>query len=97
PAQRAASELDQALGDANMRPGESPARRLDKPLLFRLEQVDGEMFRSEELGDPGDRCLQRVRKRELCDRLADDGDKRPAALELHRLAARMLARAQRVS
>src|SRR5205807_1761050 len=43
-----------------------------------------------------DRGLQRVSERELGDRLADDGDERPAALELDRLPVRPLARAQGV-
>ncbi len=77
-----------------MRAGEAAPRSLQQPILLRLEQIDREPLGVEQLGDPLDRGLQCVGERELRDRLTDDGNQRPAALQLDRLPARLLARTQ---
>ena len=80
-----------------MRPGEPPCSRgLEPRILALLHEVNGEPVGPEQLADALDRSLERVRERELCDRLADDRQERPCALELDREGAAPLARAQRV-
>ena len=91
-----ASEVDQTLGDTGMRPRESAASGLEQTPFVWLEQIDGEPLGAQQLRDPLDRGLERVGQGELRDRLADDGHERAAALQLHRLPLRPLARAQSV-
>ena len=75
--ERAEREGEQPLRDARMRADEAAARdRLQPP---PIEQVDGDALDRQELRDPLDRRLERVRQRELCDRLADDRHERPRA------------------
>ena len=61
-----------------------------------LAEVDGDPARVEQRADALDRGVERVREREARDRLADDGEERPAALELADRLARAPRRAQRV-
>src|SRR5215475_12851682 len=79
-----------------MRSRQAAAGGFEQALVVRLEEVDGETLRPQELGDAVDRGLERVHERELRDRLADDRDESTTALELDRLLTRPLARAQRV-
>ena len=58
-----------------------PAARRDGELLA-FGQVDRDTVGAEQARDALDRRLERVCQRELRDRLADDGEQRPGALEL---------------
>ena len=94
-ARRPEQQLEQALRDARVRAGQlALGRRLEPPGLGG--EVDGEPLRAEQAGDVLDRGVERVRERELRDRLADDRQQRARALELDRERLPPLAGAQRV-
>src|SRR5438046_1406283 len=86
--ERAQGELEDALGHTDVRAGEAAAGGRDEPAL--LAQVDRELADAEQLRDPLDGGLQRVRERELGGGLTDDGEQGARPLELARelLAAR---------
>ena len=85
-------ELEQPLGDHQLRVGELAAGRRAQP--EPLADVDGHAVRAEQLRDARDRRLQRVRQRELGDRLAHDFEQGLSVLQLHRhLSAHVRPRA----
>ena len=65
-----------------------------EPLV--LAEVNGETIRVEQLGDARDRRLERMRERELRDRLADDREQCTRPVELTGKPARTHARTQRM-
>ena len=85
-------ELEQPIGESHVRAGQPDARGGVQPVVFA--QVDGKPVCLEQLADPGDCRLERVRERELADRLADDGQEGTRSLELERNRPRMEACAQ---
>ncbi len=90
--ERAERQLEQPLGDGELR-ARHPLPRLG-PQSRPLTQVHGHALRAQQLGNPRDGGLQRVRKRELGGRLADNGQQCLRALELERHRLRALAGAQ---
>src|SRR5213078_3661696 len=92
--ERAQGELEDALGHTDVRAGEAAAGGRDEPAL--LAQVDRELADAEQLRDPLDGGLQRVRERELGGGLTDDGEQGARPLELARELLAVRAGAQRV-
>src|SRR5205807_3276131 len=85
-------QLEQSLGETDVRPGQADSRgRIQAPLVA---EIDREPVDVEELADPGDGRFERMRNGQLGDRLADDGEERPRALELSRECPRAGARTQ---
>ena len=67
-----------------------------RPQPVRVAEVDRDTVRAQQLGDARDGGLQRVRERELGDRLADDREQRVGPFELERRRPRALAGTQRL-
>ena len=89
-------DVEQAIGDACVRAGETAARRLFELAVPRAAEVDGHAVHVEQLGDALDGGLECVRDGELRRRLHDHLEQCPGALELEREQPRPLAGAQRV-
>ena len=89
-------DVEQAIGDACVRAGETPTRRLFELALPRAPEVDGHAVHVEQLGDALDGGLECVRDGELRCRLHDHLEQCPGALELERKQPRPLAGAQGV-
>ena len=79
-----------------MRAGQVAARRLLERAVACAPEIDGHAIHLQQLRDPLDGGLQRVRDRELGRRLDDDLEQRLRPLELEREEARPLARPQRM-
>ena len=76
---RAKRQREQPLGQLLVRSRQTSCGPRDEAAL--LTEVDGDLSGGRELGHALDRGVERVRERELRDRLADDGDERLRALE----------------
>ena len=94
-AERSESELQQPLGQTFVRPGEPDARCRKEPIL--LTQVHRKPIGGEQLPDARDCRLERVRERQLRDRLAYDREEGTCTPELELDCACVHARAQGVS
>src|SRR5213595_2480201 len=70
-----------------------PGRRTE---TAALSKVDGDVIRPQELPDTRNRRLERVRQRELRDRLSDHGEQRAGSLELELDRSSVPAAAQRL-
>src|SRR5256714_1481846 len=73
-------ELEQALADSHVRAREAALRCGLEPVVF--DEVDGQPLCRQQLPHAFDGGLERVRERELGDRLADDREERLGALEV---------------
>ena len=79
-ARGAERELEQALADSHVRAREAALRCGLEPVVF--DEVDGQPLCRQQLPHAFDGGLERVRERELGDRLADDREERLGALEV---------------
>jgi hypothetical protein len=91
----AGCDLEQALGDTNVRTGH-PARRGRHEAILVRAQIDRDVVDRKQLSNVLDRRFERVRERELCGRLPDDGKQRARAIQLERERAGALACVQRM-
>ena len=92
-AERAERQLQEPLGELLMRAAEIARRAGDETAL--VAQVHGDLPARGQLGDSLDRDLERVRQRELGDRLAHDRDERLRAPERRLDLGGVAAAAQR--
>ena len=87
-------ELEQSLGHHRLRVGEMPAGRRTQP--EPVADVHRHAVRAEQLRDAGCRRLQRVRQRELCDRLAQYLEQSLSVLQFERRGSGALAGTKRL-
>jgi hypothetical protein len=90
----AEGELEEPLRHHQLRIGELPAGR--RTQVEPVADVHRDAVGAEQVRDAGDRRLQRVRQRELGDRLAHDLEERLRVLKLERRLPGALARTKRL-